>query len=106
VRAAEEAGHDLSDVRFGLQEVDDSLMDARTKIHAFNRSDFDGAAKKGFDRAAEARQIVRSTLEEFRQRRVGFGVSTLIVTLVAALLYLKIREIDRRADLGADPPKP
>lgn len=106
VRAAEEAGHDLAEVRFALKEVDDSLVEARSKIHSFNRSEFDTAAKRGFDQVAEARQITAATLEEFRLRKVGLGISTLIVTIVAALLYLKIRQVDRRSGIGpAHPPE-
>jgi hypothetical protein len=36
-----------------------------------------------------------ATVKERGLRKVGLGVSTLIVTLVAGLLWLKIREIDR-----------
>jgi cytochrome b6 len=101
VQQAEEAGLDLAEVRFGLQAVDDTLVDVRAKIHAFNRSEFDKAAKKGFDQVAAARATIAASREEHRERRIGLGISTLIVSLVAGLLYLKIRHLDRRAGLAA-----
>jgi hypothetical protein len=103
MRAAEEAGQDLTDVRLALQAVDDSLVEARSRIHAFNRSEFDAAAKTGFDQVAEARQTAAAAVADYRFRKVGLGVSTLIVTVVAALLYLKIRAVDRRTGFTPGP---
>jgi len=100
--AAEKAG----------RSVDDVLFDVRTKIHAFNRAEFDKAAKRGFDQVDEARATIAASLAEYRERRVGLAISTLIVSLVALLLYMKIREMDRssgydprrRGSQGEDPP--
>ncbi|MGE5232527.1 MAG: cytochrome b N-terminal domain-containing protein [Acidobacteriota bacterium] len=102
LKAAEDTGLDLADVRFTLQAVDDSLVESRSKIHAFNRSEFDKATKKGFELIAEARQTTQATVSEYRERKVGLGISTLIVTIVAGLLYLKIRDIDRRSGRRGD----
>jgi hypothetical protein len=108
VHAAEEAGQDLADVRFALQAVDDALVETRSRIHAFNRSEFDAAAKKGFDIVAEARQTTSAAVADYRSRKIGLAVSTLIVTIVAGLLYLKIREVDRSTGFtpGAGPAEP
>jgi cytochrome b6 len=108
VRAAEEAGQDLADVRFALQGVDDSLVETRSRIHAFNRSEFDAAAKKGFELVTEARQTTEAAVADYRSRKIGLAVSTLIVTIVAVLLYLKIRSVDRSAGLesGSGPTEP
>jgi predicted CXXCH cytochrome family protein len=93
---AEERGLDLSDVRFQLVGVGDVLVEARSKIHAFNRAEFDKTAKKGLATLEAARNTTRDAAREHSFRKVGLLVSTLIVTLLAALLYLKIREIDRK----------
>ena len=42
---------------------------------------------------------LKRTAEEHKQRRVGLAISTLLVTFVAGLLYLKIRQIDRASAL-------
>ena len=101
---AEEQGLDLSDVRFELVGVGDVLVDARSKIHSFNRAEFDKAAKTGFTALDDARTTTAGAIREYGFRRVGLLVSTLIVTLVAGLLYLKIREIDRKRGPGEHPP--
>ena len=100
IRKAEEEGNDLADLEFQLQAVEDSLVESRSKIHTFNRTEFDGAAKKGYTLVEGAEKTAR-TAEEHEQRQVGLAISTLMVTFVAGLLYLKIRQIDRAT--GFDP---
>jgi hypothetical protein len=95
LEAAEREGHDLADIRFALEGVGDILVEARSKIHAFDRAEFDKTANKGFEETARARARTAEVLGEYGQRKVGLAISTLIVTIVAGLLYLKIREIDR-----------
>ena len=98
--AAEERGLDLSDVRFELVGVDDVLVDSRSKIHAFNRAEFDKSAKKGFTALEAARTTTEGAIREYDFRKVGLLVSTLIVTLVAGLLFLRIRQLDREGRVG------
>lgn len=43
---------------------------------------------------AAADDRTASAVADVRFRKVGLAVSTLVVTLFAALLYLKIRQID------------
>lgn len=93
--AAEQKGLDLSDVRFELANVKDALVDSRSKIHAFNRTEFDKASNRGFELVAAADERISSAVADVRFRKVGLAVSTLVVTLFAGLLYLKIRQIDR-----------
>jgi len=95
IDTAEREGHDLSDVRFLLAGVGDALVESRAKIHAFNRAEFDKAANKGFADLELARKRTTAVIEEYGQRTVGLRISTLIVTILAVLLYLKIRELDR-----------
>jgi len=101
VKHAEEQGHDLSDVKFQLQGVDDALIETRTKIHSFNKTEFDKAAKKGFELAATAEKTGVQVLEDYKLRRKGLFVVTFIVTFLGVVLYLKIKEIDRAT--GFDP---
>ncbi len=104
--SAEEEGLDLSDVRFELVGVGDVLVDARSKIHAFNRAEFDKTAKAGFSTLDAARTTTTEAIREYGFRKVGLLVSTLIVSLVAGLLYLRIRQIDRESKARQDPPAP
>jgi hypothetical protein len=43
-----------------------------------------------------ARKAAQHAIHEYYFRRKGLAVSTLIVTVMALLLFLKIREIERK----------
>ncbi len=101
LESAERDGLDLSDVRFELANVNDAIVNSRSKIHAFNRTEFDKASSRGFDLVQAAEVRIGSALESYRFRKIGLAISTLVVTLFAAVLYLKIRQIDR-VDRDAD----
>jgi hypothetical protein len=101
VEAAETAGQDLAEVRFGLAAVNDALVESRSKIHAFNRAEFDKSAEPGFELVREARAATTAAAEEYAFRKVGLAVSTLFMTLLAVALYLKIRQIDRATGYDA-----
>jgi cytochrome b6 len=101
IDAAEKQGLDLSDLRFDLVGVGDVLVESRTRIHAFDRNEFDKTIARGFTSIASAKATIAASVTEYKQRKVGLAISTLIVTLVAGLLWLRIRQIDRD---GAPPP--
>jgi hypothetical protein len=105
VEEAEARGLDLADVRFDLEGVQDVLVEARSKIHSFNRTEFDKVAKKGFDLVAAAHTTTSAASQEHGLRTTGLLVSTLIVTLLALALYLKIREMESNpTDPDSQPP--
>ncbi|HSG64771.1 MAG TPA: cytochrome c3 family protein, partial [Gammaproteobacteria bacterium] len=106
IDAAEKKGHDLSDLRFDMVSVHDVLVESRSKIHAFNRAEFDKTAKRGFTLIESSRTTLAAVLSEYAFRKVGLAISTLIVTLVAGLLYLELRALERRqGDRAETPPR-
>jgi hypothetical protein len=109
---AERQGLDLSDLRFDMVGVQDVLVESRSKIHAFDRAEFDKTAKRGFTLVENAEATLETAVGDYSFRKVGLAISTLIVSLVALLLFLRIRDLDRRRsmaegeNLGApDPPR-
>ena len=102
VGEAEERGLDLADLRFELAGVDDVIIEARSRIHAFNRAEFDKTVNQGLATLQGARATTKDAIREHGFRKVGLLVSTLFVTLVAGLLSLKIRALDH-ADSHARP---
>ena len=93
---AENLGMDVSDARYSLKDVHQAEVQSRVAIHSFSPKDVDGAARPGITLVAQAHQAGLDAIQEYRFRRTGLGVSTLIVTFVVILLYLKIRSIERR----------
>ena len=53
-------------------------------------------AKDGFLAEAKAESLATAAVFEYKFRRAGFGVATLVITGLALLLWLKIRAIERR----------
>ncbi len=93
---AEQLGMDVSDALYSLKDVNQSLVEARVKIHAFATDPVVSAAQPGLKIVSEAQKIGRDAVHEYYFRRNGLGVATLINTLLVVLLYLKIREIERK----------
>jgi predicted CXXCH cytochrome family protein len=96
VEEAERKGMEISAAKFALRDVRQIRMEARTVVHAFNPSQFREVAQKGIHTAREVRDEARGAINEFYFRRVGLGVATMIITILAVSLYLTIRKIERR----------
>ncbi|HET9950207.1 MAG TPA: cytochrome c3 family protein [Candidatus Eisenbacteria bacterium] len=93
---AENLGMDVSDAQYSLKDVNQARVKARVAIHSFEEKEFEEAARPGIVVAATAHAAGEEAIKEHRFRRQGLVVSTLIVTLAALLLWLKIRQIERR----------
>jgi hypothetical protein len=96
LRRAEQLGMDVSDALYSLKDVNQSAVQTRVAIHAFRLKPFQEAAAPGLLAISSARQAGKAAVHEYSFRREGLVVSTLIVTVVGLLLYLKIRQIERR----------
>ena len=72
------------------------MIDSRTYIHTFHVDDVSASISEGMDAARKALVIGETGLKDYHFRRNGFAISSIIVTMVALALFLKIREIDSR----------
>lgn len=93
---AENLGMDVTDARYSLKDVNQSVVQSRVAIHSFRVARLEEAARPGITIVAQARRAGEEAVHEYKFRREGLAVSTLIVTFLAVLLWLKIREIERR----------
>ncbi len=87
---------DVVEGETAVEEIRENLIASRTAIHAFSDEHMAEVCQKGFDAASRADSIAKAAIFEFKFRRVGFGVATLILTGLALLLWLKIRQIEKR----------
>ena len=94
---AEELGMDVSDASYSLKDVNQSLVESRVQIHAFAVAPVITAAGPGLKIVADAQKSALSAIDEYYFRRHGLGVATLVITLLVVLLYLKIRQIERKS---------
>jgi hypothetical protein len=92
---AEQLGMDVTDAKYDLRAVHQALVQARVAIHSFKVPELADAIHPGIAVLAAAENAGQEAVHDYFFRRQGLAVSTLIVTLVAVLLYLKIREIEK-----------
>ncbi len=89
-------GMDDMDIAYLLKDAHQSLIQARTLVHTFDPEKVGARTDEGVAKAREALALSLAQIKEFGTRRIGFGLATLFITLLAIGLYLKIREIDKR----------
>ncbi len=91
---AEEAGMEVSQAQFDLNDARNALVHARTAIHAFSLDSVRVSVESGLEVTTAANQRGLGALRELRTRRVGLTVSAAIILLLIAGLVLKIRQIE------------
>ncbi len=95
VAEAEQKGMEVSDETFRLRDVHQQRLELRTLVHAFDDGRYREAAAKALTVALQVRDASQGALREYLFRRVGLGVATLIITILAISLYLFIRRLER-----------
>lgn len=92
---AENAGMEVSQALFELEDVNNAQTRAHSAIHTFRVDPVREEVAAGLLITARAEERGRAALEEHDFRRVGLGLSSAIIVLLILGLYLKIREIER-----------
>jgi len=93
---AERAGMEVSADSFALREAQEKVVEARVLVHSFDEARFMAAVDSGLAGAEKGVAAGRRAFRELRQRRLGLGVSLLVILAVIAGLVLKARELDRK----------
>lgn len=93
---AEQLGMDVSEAKYSLKDVNQSLIESRVKIHAFKLKPLLESAAPGLKVIDQAKRSAKEAVEEYHFRRKGLGVSTLIITILVVALFFKIRKIEAR----------
>jgi hypothetical protein len=96
--SAENAGMLVSQPLFDLQEVDNSITQARSSVHSFRADTVAEQIDEGFTTIASARREGEDALDEHRFRRIGLAASTGIILVLVLSLLARIRALDRRVE--------
>jgi predicted CXXCH cytochrome family protein len=96
VNEAEQKGMEIGEAKFKLRDVRQARLETRTVVHAFNEPQFRTVAEKGLAVAAVVHVEAQQAIDEYYYRRIGLGVATLIITVLAVSLYVYIRRIERK----------
>jgi hypothetical protein len=96
LKRAEVAGMEVSTPRFELKSKGTTAaVEARALIHAFDPPRLLSRIEEGKKISASALADGEAALAELQYRRKGLAVSLVLVVLVLAGLFLKIRQVDR-----------
>ncbi|MBI5463964.1 MAG: cytochrome c3 family protein [Ignavibacteriales bacterium] len=95
IEEAEQKGMEVGEAKFKLRDVRQARLESRTMVHAFNLPRFTEVVNKGLAATSSVAEEGQQALDEYIYRRVGLGISTLIITVVAVSLYLFIRRYER-----------
>ena len=91
---ADEKGMMVVDERFLLKEVQQTVIESRTLVHTFNAGEVKTAADEGIEKAAQVTKAGLARIDDYYFRRKGLGIATLIITILAVLLWMKIKRLD------------
>lgn len=96
IEDAEQKGMEVSEAKFKLRDARQARLEARTMVHAFDEAKFRETVGKGLSTAVFVLEEARTAIDEYFFRRLGLGISTLIITVLAISLYVYIRRLERR----------
>ena len=94
VGAAEEKGLDMADARDSLSGAKMALYLAHTSVHSFSPETVAKPAGESKAASAKAQEAAKAAVLDFRNRRVGLGLSTFVIAFLAGALYLKLRDYE------------
>jgi predicted CXXCH cytochrome family protein len=90
-----EKGLDVEPLGDQWTRLGDSVQQSRSYIHSFDRSDFRQAADPGREAISAMTRLVEEAEIEYRERRTGLLVSVFMIGLLALLIYLKLRRMEK-----------
>jgi predicted CXXCH cytochrome family protein len=93
---AERAGMEVSKPKFDLREAIDGVTHARVLIHTSSPAEVDKVIAPAVGVTTKAYQAGLDALAELKFRRKGLIVSLFFILFLAALVYLKLRDVESR----------
>ena len=93
---AERKGMEVSKPKFELKGATDALTHARVLIHSSSTAEVDKVVGPGLEVADKGYQAGVAALGEWKFRREGLAVALVFILFLAVLVYLKVRQIERR----------
>ena len=103
---AEQKGMEIAEAKFKLRDARQARLESRTMVHSFNEQKFRETIGKGLATTSFVTEEAHHAIDEYFFRRIGLGVATLIITILAVSLYLFIRRIERKQQRGTVTAKP
>jgi len=91
-------GLDVDPIHDKLNELADTVKQARAHVHSFSKNSFDQVAAPGNQAMQSISTLVDDAKSEFRLRQLGLLTSIVLMGLVMIAIYLKLRRLERQED--------
>ena len=101
-----ERGLDADPVLASIEELNEAIVQTRSRVHTFDRGGFDQGAKLGREAVAKTETLVDAARKEQRYRRNGLLVSIGLMSFLAVVMGLEIPRARPPAAGGAGPTNP
>ncbi len=98
VETLAERGLDVEPLSRSLGDLDEALVQARSKVHSFDESTFQSAAQPGNEALSKGRELIAESRHEARFRTRGLLAAIGFMSLIAVGIALKLREMGKRRD--------
>ena len=95
IHDAEQKGMEVTEPQFKMREIRQARLESKTVIHSFDTGRVRETVGKGLAVAANVTLEGRAAVDQYYFRRMGLGVSTLVITILAVALGFYIRRIER-----------
>jgi predicted CXXCH cytochrome family protein len=96
VADAGQRGMMIVDEEFALKEIDQLMIQVRSSVHAFTLDTLKPYYEQGVAKTKAVQAAAVGLIDEYYFRRTGLGISSIIITLLAVALWLKIRAIEKQ----------
>jgi len=103
IEEAEQRGMEIAEAKFKLRDARQARLQSRTMVHSFDLEKFNETIGAGLSTTSFVKQEAEHAIDEYYFRRMGLGVATLIITILAVSLYLYIRRLERQQQQRATP---
>jgi hypothetical protein len=100
IEEAEQKGMEISEAKFKLRDARQARLQSRTMVHAFNEQKFKETVEKGLVTASIVTTEAQAAIDEYSFRRIGLGIASIVITIVAISLYLFIKRLERKQQAG------
>ena len=88
------------EIEFLLKDINQNLIQARTLVHTFDPQKVKEKTNAGANLGKQAITLADNEIREYYTRRIGFGVATFLLVLLAVGLYFKIRSLNKKNSSG------
>ncbi len=96
IQEAEQKGMEVAEAEFKLRDANQARLEAKTMVHSFDEAKFNEVIDKGLKVTSSVKVEAADAIHEFYFRRIGLGVSLVIISFLALILYFYIRRIERK----------